>query len=60
MSDDPKRKRALSTAETFEKKGKKEWARAKNDEGGHHYENAKNAFDRAKKCRDAAEKFDKK
>ena len=37
-------------AETFKKKGDKEWAKAKNGEGGHHYENAKKAYETAKKA----------
>ena len=30
-------KRYESTAETYERKGKREWAYAKNDMGGEHY-----------------------
>lgn len=48
-------KRYESTAETYEKKGKREWAKAKNDQGGEHYAIARDAFDRAKRNRDKAE-----
>ena len=42
-------KRYESTADTYEKKGKREWAYAKNDMGGEHYAKARDAFDRAKR-----------
>ena len=41
-------KRYDSTADTYEKKGKREWAYAKNGQGDEHYGKAKDAFDRAK------------
>lgn len=47
-------KRFESTAETYEKKGKREWAYAKNGQGGEHYEKARDAFERAKRNRDKA------
>lgn len=47
-------KRYESTADTYEKKGKREWAYAKNDMGGEHYAKARDAFDRAKRNRDKA------
>lgn len=50
-------KRFESTAETYEKKGKREWAYAKNDMGGEHYAKARDAFDRAKRNREKAEKL---
>lgn len=50
-------KRYESTAETYEKKGKREWAYAKNDMGGEHYAKARDAFDRAKRNREKAEKL---
>ena len=50
-------KRFESTAETYEKKGKREWAYAKNDMGGEHYAKARDAFDRAKHNREKAEKL---
>jgi len=43
-------------AETFKKKGDKEWAKAKNDEGGQHYEKARKAYATAKRATDAANK----
>lgn len=50
-------KRYESTAETFEKKGKREWAYAKNGMGGEHYAKARDAFDRAKRNREKADKL---
>ena len=50
-------KRIESTAETYEKKGKREWAYAKNDMGGEHYAKAREAFERAKRNREKAEKL---
>ena len=47
-------KRYESTADTYEKKGKREWAYTKNDMGGEHYAKARDAFDRAKRNRDKA------
>ena len=47
-------KRYESTADTYEKKGKREWAYAKNDMGGEHYAKARDAYDRAKRNRDKA------
>ena len=47
-------KRYESTADTYEAKGKREWAYAKNDQGGEHYEYARQAFNRAKDFRDRA------
>ena len=52
-------KRYESTAETYEKKGKREWAYAKNDMGGEHYAKARDAFDRAKRNREKAAKLKK-
>jgi len=37
------------TADTFKKKGDREWAKAKSGGGGHHYDNAKQNYDTAKK-----------
>lgn len=54
QSKDTLKKRYESTAETFEKIGKREWAYAKNDMGGEHYAKAKDAFDRAAKNRNKA------
>ena len=47
-------KRYESTSDTYEKKGKREWAYAKNDMGGEHYAKARDSFDRAKRNRDKA------
>lgn len=43
-------------ADFFTQKGQKEWAKAKNGEGGHHFSNAKSAFDTAAKAKDSAKK----
>lgn len=53
--NESKIKRLEHTAETYEKKGKREWAYAKNGKGGEHYEFARQAFDRAEKFRGLAE-----
>ena len=37
-------------SETFKKKGDKEWAKAKNDQGGQHYANARSAYKTAAKA----------
>ena len=50
-------KRFESTADTYEKKGKREWAYAKNGQGGEHYAKARDAFDLAKRNRDKAQKL---
>lgn len=50
-------KRFESTAETYEKKGKREWAYAKNGQGGEHYAKARDAFDRAKRNREKAQRL---
>lgn len=50
-------KRFESTADTFEKKGKREWAYAKNGQGGEHYAKARDAFERAKSNRERAERL---
>ena len=44
-------KRYEHSAETYEKKGKREWAYAKNGHGGEHYQKARCAFDKAKSYR---------
>ena len=46
-----------STADTFEKKGKREWAYAKNGCGDNHYAKARDAFDKAKSNRDKAKQL---
>lgn len=48
-------KRFESTADTYEKKGKREWAYAKNGMGDEHYGKARDAFDRAQRNRDKAD-----
>ena len=51
-------KRFESTAETFEKKGRTlEWAYAKNGHGDEHHGKARDAFDRAKRNREKADKL---
>ena len=52
-------KRYESTAKTYEEKGKRERAYAKNGQGGEHYQSARDAFDRAKRNQDAADKLKK-
>lgn len=47
-------KRYNSTADQYEKKGKREWAYAKNDMGSEHYAKSRDAFTRAKRNRDKA------
>lgn len=60
LDDETLIKRYESTADTYEKKGKREWAYAKNDMGDEHYGKARDAFDRAKRNRDKAEALKKK
>lgn len=48
-------KRCLSTAETYEEKGKRCWAYAKNGKGDFYYGAARDAFERSKRARDKAE-----
>jgi len=52
-------KRFDSTADTFEKKGNREWAYAKNGLGDHHYGKARDAYDRAKRNREKADNLRK-
>lgn len=54
QSKDSLKKRYESTADTFEEKGKREWAYAKNGMGGEHYAKARDAFDRAERNRKKA------
>ena len=42
-------------ADTFKKKGDKEWAKAKSGDGGHHYDNAKRNYETAKKAQEKAD-----
>lgn len=57
ISNDSLKKRFESTANTYEEKGKREWAYAKNGLGDQHYAKAKDAFDRAKRNKDKADKL---
>lgn len=57
QSKESLKKRYESTAETFEKKGKREWAYAKNNEGGEHYAKARDAFERAERNRKKAKEL---
>ncbi|HAQ51610.1 MAG TPA: hypothetical protein DCR12_02450 [Lachnospiraceae bacterium] len=50
-------KRFESTAETYENKGKREWAYAKNGLGDEHYGKAKEAFERAERNREKADRL---
>jgi hypothetical protein len=43
-------------AKFFTEKGQKEWAKAQSGEGGHHFSNAKKAFDTAEKARESSKK----
>ena len=52
-------KRFESTAATYEAKGKREWAYAKNGQGGEHYAKARDAFDRSASNRSKADKLKK-
>ena len=54
MNKDTLIKRYESTAAHYERKGKREWAYAKNNFGGEHYEAARDAFDRAKRNQEKA------
>lgn len=54
QSKETQKKRYESTAETYEKKGKREWAYAQNGMGGEHYAKARDAFECAKRNRDKA------
>lgn len=49
------KKRYESTAETFQKKGNREWAQAKNGDDGCHYQKARDAYARAKRNREKAD-----
>ena len=48
-------KRFESTAETYKKKGDREWAYAKNGMGDEHYGKAKDAYERADRNRAKAD-----
>lgn len=50
-------KRFEHTADHYQKKGKREWAYAKNGMGGEHYTKAKDAFEREKRNREKAQKL---
>lgn len=56
---DSKIKRAKSTANFYEKKGNKYWAKAKNGEGGENYKYARDAYERANKCKKASKRLEK-
>ena len=50
-------KRYESTADTYQEKGDREWAYAKNDLGDEHYGKAKKAYEKARINREKAEKL---
>lgn len=52
-------KRYDSTAKTYKEKGDREWAYAKNGQGGEHYEYAKQAYDKAKDFKSRADSLRK-
>lgn len=54
QSKETLKKRYESTAETYERKGRREWAYAENGLGGEHYSKARDAFDRANRNRKKA------
>lgn len=54
QSIETKIKRAESTAKTYEERGKRCWAYAKNGKGDENYGYARQAFDKAKQCREIA------
>lgn len=55
FNKDTQIKRFESTADTYERKGNREWAYAKNGKGDEHYAKARDAYDRAKRNRDKAD-----
>jgi hypothetical protein len=52
-------KRYDSTAKTYKEKGDREWAYAKNGQGGEHYGYAKQAYDKAKDFKSRADSLRK-
>lgn len=50
-------KRYESTADTYQKKGDREWAYAKNGKGDEHYAKAREAYEKAIINREKAEKL---
>lgn len=50
-------KKYESTADTYQEKGNREWAYAKNDLGDEHYGKAKKAYEKARINREKAEKL---
>lgn len=50
-------RRYESTADTYQKKGDREWAYAKNGKGDEHYKKAKESYEKAKINREKAEKL---
>lgn len=58
MEDNTKAKRLKASADTYKKKGDREWAYAKNGKGGEHYQYAKQAYDRAEFYNKEAKKYE--
>ncbi len=50
-------KRYESTADTYQQKGDREWAYAKNGKGDEHYAKAREAYEKARINREKAEKI---
>lgn len=50
-------KRYESTADTYQKKGDRKWAYAKNGKGDEHYAKAREAYEKARINREKAEKL---
>ena len=57
ISKETQIKKLESTADTYKKKGDREWAYAKNGKGDEHYGTAKVAYAKAKECQDKADKL---
>lgn len=56
-SKETKIKRYNSTADTIEKRARKEWAEAKNGGPAYNYTSAKKDFEKAKELRDKASRL---
>lgn len=57
QSKDSLIRRYEHTADHYQKKGKREWAYAKNEMGGEHFAKARDAFDREKRNREKAQRL---
>lgn len=50
-------KNYVDAVERWTKKGDKEWAKAKNGEGGQHYQKAREYYDNAKRNQEKLDKY---